>query len=117
MIEHEAMMKRTILIVLLIALALTACNPNISQTDFQSAVQATLTAWPTSIPRTGSGTFFDDFAYTNSDDSNLLARGWTPRSASGGPGVPGATWASEAVSFLDDPGLPGNTLMQLTSST
>ncbi len=117
MIEYEALMKRTLLIVLCIALGLTACSPNMNQSDLQSAVQATLTAWPTTIQTTGSGAFFDDFAYTGSDDSNLTARGWIPRDEAGGPGVPGATWSSAAISFVDDPDLSGNRLMQMASST
>ena len=110
-------MKRTILMILLMALVLTACGQDTRQADLQSAVQATLTAWPTTIPTTGSGAFFDDFAYTGSDDPNLTARGWTPRSDAGGPGMSGTTWSPAAISFLDDPNLSGNRLMQLASST
>ncbi len=118
MIEDEALMKRTILIVLFMALVLlTACGQDTRQADVQSAVQATLTAWPTTIPTTGSGAFFDDFAYIGSDDPSLTARGWTPRSYTGGPGMAGTTWSPAAVSFLDDPDLAGNRLVQLTSST
>lgn len=42
---------------------------------------------------------FDDFAYTAHDDPRLGANGWMVRSWGGGPGVPGATWAPENVSF------------------
>src|SRR5688572_29166269 len=111
------LMKRTVLIVLFIALVLAACSPGLSQADVQSAVQATLTAWPTTVSVPGAGTFFDDFAYSAASDPSLVARGWTPRGSAGGPGIPGATWSSGGVSFLDDPDLPGNRLMQLASST
>ena len=59
---------------------------------------------------TSAGALFDDFTYTNSADPRLAQRGWTVRSASGGPGVPGATWSPSAVSF------PGG-LLTLDSST
>lgn len=64
------------------------------------------------VPPTGQpgGVLFDDFSYTNSSDSRLAQRGWTVRSASGGPGVPGATWSPSAVSFP-------NGLLTLESST
>ncbi|MFB9472095.1 cellulose binding domain-containing protein [Nonomuraea salmonea] len=57
-----------------------------------------------------TGELFDDFTYTSSTDARLAQRGWTVRSASGGPGVPGATWSPSAVSF------PGG-LLTLDSST
>lgn len=58
----------------------------------------------------GTGELFDDFTYTGPADPRLAQRGWTVRSASGGPGVPGATWSPSAVSF------PGG-LLTLDSST
>src|SRR5688572_3678912 len=111
------LMKRTVLIVLFIALVLAACNPGLNEADVQSAVQATLTAWPTTVSAPGAGTFFDDFAYSATSDPSLTKRGWTARGEAGGPGVAGATWSSGSVSFLDDPDLAGNRLMQLASST
>lgn len=108
-------MKRTLFLILLAALLLGACAPG--QAQIQAAVQATLTAWPTATSAPGTGAFFDDFSYSGSDDPSLTARGWTPRGAAGGPGMPGTTWSPAAVSFLDDPALPGNRLMQLASST
>jgi hypothetical protein len=53
---------------------------------------------------------FDDFSYSGSSDPLLAQRGWTVRSSSGGPGVPGATWSPSAVTF------PGG-LLTLDSST
>ena len=116
-------MKRNLLIFLV--LVFSACSPTTGtpqanpQAQIDAAVQATLTAWPTNatVVTTGSGAFFDDFNYTRFDDPSIKVRGWTPRSEAGGPGVPGAKWSAEAVSFIDDPELSGNRLMQLTSST
>ncbi|RLP92615.1 glycosyl hydrolase [Micromonospora sp. BL4] len=60
------------------------------------------------------GYLFDDFSYTSSSDSSLTAHGWTPRSYSGGPGVPGATWSPNSITF---PTADGQKVMQLTAST
>ncbi|MFI6817767.1 cellulose binding domain-containing protein [Nonomuraea sp. NPDC050328] len=66
------------------------------------------TVTPTGNP--GGGKLFDDFSYTGSGDPRLAQRGWTVRSSSGGPGVPGATWSPAGVTFP-------NGLLQLESST
>ncbi len=58
---------------------------------------------------------FDDFDY--SDDEGLSRHGWIIRTADGWPGVPGAAWRKEGVSFLEDPARPGNRLLRMTSST
>ncbi|WP_214322350.1 cellulose binding domain-containing protein [Nonomuraea sediminis] len=68
------------------------------------------TPTPTITPTGNQGTLFDDFSYTGSSDPRLAQRGWTVRSSSGGPGVPGATWDPAAVTF------PGG-LLTLDSST
>ncbi|GAA1707092.1 cellulose binding domain-containing protein [Nonomuraea sp. AD125B] len=57
-----------------------------------------------------TGVLFDDFTYSGPSDPLLAQRGWTVRSSSGGPGVPGATWSPSAVSF------PGG-LLTLDSTT
>lgn len=115
-------MKRllSVLMLSLFALMLNACD---QRSSLQAAVQSTLAALPSATPHptavltVGSGTFFDDFSYTGNDDSALAKRGWTVRTTAGGPGVPGAVWPKEAVSFIDDADLPGNRLAQLQSST
>jgi hypothetical protein len=61
-----------------------------------------------------TGVLFDDFDYSGSTDSRLAQRGWTVRSGTGGPGVPGATWSPAAVTF---PRLAGRPVLQLESST
>ena len=57
---------------------------------------------------------FDDFDYTGHTDPKIAANGWTVRSNSGGPGVPGAIWAPENVTF---PSQSGNSVMNLETST
>jgi hypothetical protein len=60
------------------------------------------------------GRLFDDFAYSSSSDAALTRNGWVPRSNAGGPGVPGATWSAQNLSF---PTADGQKVLQLTSST
>lgn len=61
------------------------------------------------------GLFFDDFSYA--DLSALRAKGWTPRTQAGHPGVEGATWSADQLSLLDDPATKGNRLLRLSAST
>ncbi|MEU3298700.1 cellulose binding domain-containing protein [Streptomyces sp. NPDC006678] len=69
---------------------------------------------PTDPPPTGGAALFDDFTYTSHTDPAISAHGWSVRSNSGGPGVPGATWAPENVTFA----LEGtNSVMNLETST
>ena len=59
--------------------------------------------------------FFDDFNYA--DVPALTAKGWTPRSKAGHPGVPGAQWSAEQFSLHEDPSLKGNRVLRLSAST
>jgi hypothetical protein len=58
---------------------------------------------------------FDDFAYA--DRGQLAAHGWIVRTKPGWPGVRGATWAAENVSFHDNPARPGDQVLRMSSST
>lgn len=60
---------------------------------------------------------FDDFNYEAPDDPALTENGWVVRAGEGWPGVQGAVWRTENVTFLDDEDSEGNRLMQMTSST
>jgi hypothetical protein len=70
---------------------------------------------------TGSSTveesqiLFDDFSYSSLDE--MISNGWVVRSGSGWPGVTGATFRPENVSFVDYPDLAENRLLRMTSST
>ena len=60
--------------------------------------------------------FFDDFSHAHVQA--LQERGgWTLRSATGHPGVPGARWLPEAIRLVDDPAEPGNRLLRLRAQT
>ena len=58
---------------------------------------------------------FDDFSY--SSHKEMTKHGWIIRTVAGWPGVPGATWWAEGVSFLKDTERPGNSILRMTSST
>jgi hypothetical protein len=68
---------------------------------------------PTDPPADGQS-LFDDFNYANSSDPKLSANGWNVRSNAGGPGVPGATWSPQDVTFASS---GGNSVMNLRTST
>lgn len=68
---------------------------------------------PTTPPPTGAA-LFDDFDYTGHTDPAINSHGWSVRSNAGGPGVPGATWAPENVTFAKE---GTNSIMNLRSST
>ena len=58
---------------------------------------------------------FDDFSYSTLEE--MTANGWIVRSGSGWPGIVGATFRKENVSFVDYPDQTGNRLLRMTSST
>jgi hypothetical protein len=58
---------------------------------------------------------FDDFSY--SDQREMTRHGWIVRTKAGWPGVPGATWWREGITFLNDPHAPRNRILRMTSST
>ena len=67
---------------------------------------------PTSVP---AQILFDDFSYSNPDE--MTANGWGIRNGGGLPGVTGASFNAENVSFIDYPAQAGNRLLRMTSST
>jgi hypothetical protein len=58
---------------------------------------------------------FDDFSYT--DQKELKKHGWIVRTEAGWPGVPGAIWSEQGVTFLKDVKEPRNRILRMTSST
>jgi len=72
----------------------------------------TATPEPTPIP---AQILFDDFSYSNTDE--MTANGWIVRDGGGLPGVIGATFSKDNVTFMDYPDQTGNRLLRMTSST
>jgi hypothetical protein len=58
---------------------------------------------------------FDDFDYSSQEE--MTANDWIIRSGYGWPGVSGASFRAENVSFVEVPAQPGNRLLRMTSST
>ena len=77
----------------------------------------TPSATTTTTTPPATGTLFDDFDYTSSSDPSLSAHGWSVRTSAGGPGVSGATWSANAVTFPSSSSNPGGHVMQLSAST
>ncbi|MFL6283376.1 MAG: glycoside hydrolase family 16 protein, partial [Pyrinomonadaceae bacterium] len=64
---------------------------------------------------TAARVLFDDFSY--SSRAQLQRHGWIVRTAEGWPGVPGAVWWSEGVTFVKDDATPRNRVLRMTSKT
>jgi hypothetical protein len=75
---------------------------------------AGITFAPSSSAATACGVLFDDFSYTSRTDPTLGQRGWSVRTGAGGPGVAGASWLADNVSF---PTVDGQKVAQLTART
>ena len=58
---------------------------------------------------------FDDFSYTSIEE--MTVNGWIVRSGQGWPGVTGATFRAENITFVDYSDQAGNRLLRMTSST
>ncbi|MCZ4123816.1 cellulose binding domain-containing protein [Streptomyces sp. H39-S7] len=69
---------------------------------------------PTTPPNPNGAALFDDFNYTSSSDPLVQQHGWTVKSGQGGPGVPGATWSPQDVTFAPE---NGNSIMNLKLTT
>ncbi|WP_237054815.1 glycoside hydrolase family 16 protein [Microbulbifer sediminum] len=61
------------------------------------------------------GILFDDFSYDTV--GSLLENGWRFRRQPGHPGVDGAHWSGDGISFFADPENTENTLLRMTSYT
>ncbi|GAA1618962.1 ricin-type beta-trefoil lectin domain protein [Actinoplanes couchii] len=89
---------------------------------FGTAMAATVAAFsavavataPGSSAAVGCGVLFDDFDYSSRTDAALGQRGWSIRSNTGGPGVSGARWLADNVSF---PTVDGQKVAQLRAVT
>ena len=113
-----------------LGLLIAACQPAASGVPSTATPQPpTATLVPTAIPTTAptpaptlapttepqAPILFDDFVYD--DHAAMEANGWVVRTAPGWPGVAGATWWAEGVSFHDNEERPGDRLARLASAT
>ncbi|MDT7602760.1 MAG: hypothetical protein QOF61_757 [Acidobacteriota bacterium] len=93
-------------IILCVAAFLLAATDSRAQTVTRQAARGS---------KSGAQIMFDDFSY--SDQSQMTRHGWIVRTVAGWPGVPGATWWREGVTFLKDASAPRNRILRMTSST
>jgi hypothetical protein len=123
--------RATVLALVLIAFTVAGCAPQATPSPIEAPAQETPTA--PSPPSTPSpepsstvaptaaqseppvNTLFDDFDYAAQEE--MTANGWIIRAEAGWPGVSGATFRPENVSFSTDPEIPTNNLLSMTSST
>jgi hypothetical protein len=97
-------------------------TPNIRKVVIGAAVTATAAALtgvviasaPSSSAASACGVLFDDFNYSSNTDPALGQRGWSLRNNAGGPGVPGASWSANNISF---PTVDGQRVAQMKAST
>src|SRR5215211_632481 len=83
-----------------------------------STAHNTLTPTVEVLPQSTSESsqiLFDDFSYSSIDE--MSSNGWVARNGSGWPGVTGATFRVENVSFIDYPNPEHNRLLRMTAST
>jgi hypothetical protein len=99
-------MKYITVLYILCFFILVGCTPNTITP--MTEVSSTSTGESSQI-------LFDDFSYSASDA--MTTNGWIIRSGSGWPGVPGAIFRPENLSFVDYPDQAGNRLLRMTSST
>ena len=96
----------------------TAPNGASASASASTSASASASASPTGgSTGSASGVLFDDFNYTSSSDPNIAAHDWTVRTASGGPGVTGATWSANAITFPTSTAAGGTHVMNLAAST
>ncbi|GAA2746844.1 cellulose binding domain-containing protein [Kitasatospora cinereorecta] len=68
-------------------------------------------------PDPHAAALFDDFRYTSSSDPAVQQHGWTVKSGQGGPGVPGATWSPQDLTFTTTGGTSTMNLALTTDGT
>jgi hypothetical protein len=98
-------MKFTALLVFSLFLV-ASCTPNTATPPTEKPIASNVEE---------SQILFDDFSYSTHDE--MVSNGWVLRSGSGWPGVTGATFRAENVSFVDYPDPADNRLLRMTSST
>jgi hypothetical protein len=97
-------MKHTVLVILCHCLV-AGCTSN----------AVTVPAEIPTVSNVESQILFDDFSYATLDE--MISNGWVVRDGPGWPGVTGATFRAENVSFVDYPDPADNRLLRMTSST
>ncbi len=98
-----------------VSLALGSPAKWAASSSAEASKKRVVTSTTTDSVKSKPQVLFDDFSYTNRKE--LVTHGWIVRTAAGWPGVPGATWSEQGVSFLKDQNDPRNRILRMTSST
>jgi hypothetical protein len=102
-----------LMMVVSLAIGSSAKLPTSSPAEASNTRDVTLTT--TESLQSKPEILFDDFSYT--DQKELKKHGWIVRTEAGWPGVPGAIWSEQGVTFLKDLKEPRNRILRMTSST
>jgi hypothetical protein len=93
----------------------------LAATGLLCAVLAALPTWASAVAenaradrRISGPALFDDFNYSGYTDPLIPQHGWTLRSGQGGPGVQGAVWRPQNITFAVE---SGNSIMTMRSGT
>ena len=97
---------RAIILTILLVFVAVSCAPGMSTSTSELSTPANVDE---------PEILFDDFSYLNRDE--MVSNGWVLRDGTGWPGVSGATFRAENVTFVDYPDLADNRLLRMTSST
>jgi hypothetical protein len=80
-----------------------------------SGLQTLEAATTNTVKNTNSQVFFDDFSYE--DLNNFYKNGWKVRTETGHPGIPGAKWSAEGISFHQNIQGASNGIIRMSSQT
>src|SRR5688500_12989274 len=113
---HVSALGITLLFLMeVVSLALGSSLKQSASSPAEASNNCDITLTTTESVKSEPEVLFDAFSYTNQRE--LKKHGWIVRTAAGWPGVPGATWSEQGVSFLKDPNEPRNRIVRMTSST
>jgi hypothetical protein len=111
----DALVMTLLFLMEIVSLALGPFAKQPASSPAEASHNRDVTSTSTESVKSKPEALFDDFSYTNQKE--LKKHGWIVRTAPGWPGVPGATWSKQGVSFLKDLKDPRNRILRMTSST
>lgn len=101
--------------VLAASVAAAGCSPNTGSTGAPASTPAKTAAAQPAPAAAGAAVFFDDFSYR--DLAAFQGNGWKVRTETGHPGIKGATWSAQGLSFHADIPDTASGAVRMTSVT
>jgi hypothetical protein len=111
----SALVLTLLFLMIVVSLAFASSAKQSTSSPAQASNNRDVTLTRTESVKSKPEVLFDDFSYTNQNE--LKKHGWIVRTEAGWPGVPGAIWSEQGVSFLKDSNEPRNRILRMTSST